>query len=136
MGANVRSLPGRWVIEREQVWSTLPTAPLTRILFGETIGEIVDGQRTAAMTNIWGGQARARGDIPFKEAHSEENKDRLILGDSNWSSVRGFGSKHEEGVVFAFSDGSVHVLPREIEMETFYALIGMGDGEVVDYRPR
>lgn len=98
------------------------------ILYGETLGEINDGKRTKAMAWMWGGHGRGRGAIPWGKATDPDNNKKRILGDANWSSVYGFGSKHELGVNFVHADASVHNYVRDIDQKTLYSLYGANDG--------
>lgn len=116
----------------KQTLETIRDGTSNTILFGESLGQIDDGRRTQVHSWVLGGQARGRGNIPWgKSAHPDDDT-RRILGNANASSIYGFGSKHDAGVNFARADGSVSNLPRGIDSEVLYALLGMRDGIVVN----
>ncbi len=98
------------------------------ILYGESLGEINDGKRTKAMSWAWGGHARGRGAVEWNKSVDAQNPKRRILGDKEFSSIYGFGSKHDVGVNFAMADGSVKNLSRDTDQQALYSMFGMKDG--------
>jgi prepilin-type N-terminal cleavage/methylation domain-containing protein/prepilin-type processing-associated H-X9-DG protein len=50
----------------------------------------------------------------------------------DWPEIYSFRSRHEDGLHFAFADGSVHFISREIALQTYRALATISGGEVVD----
>ena len=98
------------------------------IMYGETIGErtTVGRQVVIQVLNSWlsGGVARGRGFVPWMEESSVVTP---LLGRANRSSAIGFGSTHRGGVNFAFGDGSVHLLTRDIAVLPYYEMCGAFD---------
>jgi prepilin-type N-terminal cleavage/methylation domain-containing protein/prepilin-type processing-associated H-X9-DG protein len=50
----------------------------------------------------------------------------------NWNTETGFRSAHPAGAQFLFGDGSVHLLPEDIDYMTYQRLGGKADGQPVD----
>lgn len=101
------------------------------ILYGECIGEIYAGARSRYPCWVFGGLARGRGELPWKQNRNDFFPEYLLFGDSQYSAVLGFGSKHPATVNFAMGDGSVRSIDRLVDIETFYALTGGFDGDVI-----
>ena len=101
------------------------------ILYGECIGDIYAGERFRYHCWVFGGLARGRGNLPWKQNKNELEPEYLLFGDSQYSAIEGFGSKHPATVNFAMGDGSVRSIDRLIDIETFYALTGGFDGDVI-----
>jgi hypothetical protein len=99
------------------------------IMYGENIGYIHDSRRLHYFSWVMGGLARGRGILPWKQNIRETMPDYLLLGDSQYAYIAGFGSKHPTVVNFAFGDGSTKSIDRMIRIETFYALCGGEDGQ-------
>ncbi len=122
----------RWVgamTSRNRVTLETVTDGTSRtFMYGESLGEIVDGERTAAMSWIWGGGGRVSGHLQPHKAEHPINDEIKIFGNSRQSSGIGFGSKHKDTVNFAFCDGSVHAISTDIDIETLYQLASMKDG--------
>jgi prepilin-type N-terminal cleavage/methylation domain-containing protein len=95
------------------------------IMIGETIGEHLDRVRKYMQPWSIGGLARARGVVPW---NVEPLPDESLLGDYYNSSAFGFGSKHSL-VNFAFTDGSVRSIDRQIYWRLLYSLSGMADAD-------
>jgi len=104
------------------------------IMYGESVGEIVDHERKSAMTWLLGGGARATGNLPFDQDQHPTAMAAKRLGDSTYSSAVGFGSKHENAVVFAFCDGSCHAIKSQIDRRVLHELSAAFDGgDPVDF---
>ena len=101
------------------------------LLFGESLGEINDRERRSAMSWLWGGGARVTGYWPIDVKEHPEDAEVPMLGNDKYSCSVGFGSKHEDVVIFAIADGSVREINREIEPVTLRNLAGRADGEIV-----
>ncbi|MEM7457158.1 MAG: DUF1559 domain-containing protein [Planctomycetota bacterium] len=117
---------------RKQLLERIFDGTSNTILYGETLGEIADGNRGAVPSWMFGGQGRMRGDIPWGEWAHPENEQRKILGDAAWAGPYGFASLHVTGVNFVMTDASVRNFPRDIDVEVPYAMAGSNDGLVVD----
>jgi hypothetical protein len=102
------------------------------LMYGETLGEIVDGQRLSAMSWLWGGGARILGHWPMNADRHPDDAGISMIGDATNSSGAGFGSKHPDGILFAICDGSVRVLKRDIDRDTWYRLAGAADGMIAE----
>ena len=100
------------------------------IMYGESIGEIVDGERRAAMSWLWGGGARLSGDLPFDPTTLEDADDIPMFGTAESSSGVGFGSRHEDVVTFGLCDGSVRQIKRDVDHMTLKQLAGKDDGGI------
>ena len=95
------------------------------ILFGETIGQIVDGIKKIGMSWVYGGLARGRGGVPWNLV-SDDNE--YFLGDHQNATVVGFGSWHPTVVNYVRADGSCDSVSRGIDLATWYAMCGREDG--------
>jgi hypothetical protein len=95
------------------------------IMFGETIGEIIDRKRTRMQTWTWGGLGHGFGDFQYdvKQAKSQ------FLGDANNASIYGFGSMHRNVVNFSTCSASTHSINRNIDADVYQQLCGRNDGE-------
>lgn len=129
------------------------------IMFGENIGPVFDNQRGLDLDDddpyngtetsyAWswfnGGGVQVRGNIPYDVPRLEndiagygagtpdEIDENIIpmLGNSRFSSVRGFGATHPAGVNIGLADGSVRNVARDVNWVTAYELGGKGDGGV------
>ncbi len=128
------------------------------IMFGENIGGIFAGRRGLDLDDddvtrtssgwawswFWGGTAQARGNIPYGDArltteivgYTDNDLEPVLphaipmLGNSKFSSTKGFGSMHPKGVNIAFADGSVLKLKRSIHWYTLYQLASARDSYV------
>jgi len=109
------------------------------ILYGESLGEFIDGQRIFASSvprhiELWTGHAwdlDAQGWIkdPLPALQPFSDREGKI-----YYSLEQFSSAHTGGVNFAFADGSVHFLSRDLDPLTFHNLATAKGGEVVsDY---
>lgn len=98
------------------------------VMFGENIGtiEIVNRRPTLVFKMNWfsGAVARGRGNTPFLEDGTPSTP---LLGHAMNASINGFGSFHPQGVTFVRGDGSVTMVARGIDWETYYALCGAFD---------
>ncbi len=101
------------------------------ILYGESIGDIYAGERRRYPCWVFGGLARGRGNLPWKQNKNDFEPEYLLLGDSQYSAMAGFGSRHPATVNFAMGDGSLRGVDRLVDIETFYALTGGFDGDVI-----
>lgn len=101
------------------------------ILYGECIGEISGGVRSRYPSWVFGGLARGRGELPWKQNRNDFFPEYLLFGDPQYSAVLGFGSVHPATVNFAMGDGSVRSIDRLVDIETFYAFTGGFDGDVI-----
>ncbi len=93
----------------------------------ESIGEIRHGQRSAAPSWIWGGGARACGFFDYDKPTHDTHPEIQMLGDSQFSSGVGFGSRHKD-LVMATCDGATHAVHGDIDWTTLYEIAGMQDG--------
>lgn len=100
------------------------------ILFGESIGDIVGGERVYLASWAFGGLCRGRGGADWNRLVAK-NGQEYFLGDHRFSSVGGFGSKHPMVVNCVRADGSTHSVARNISLASWYALCGRADGEVL-----
>lgn len=127
------------------------------VMMGENIGPIFDNQRGLGLDDddptqtergygwswFWGGTCQGRGDVPYAQGRLTEEVAGWtvggpnppvvpttipMLGNSKFSSERGFGATHPAGVNVGFADGSVHNINRSINWETWYQLTGARDG--------
>ncbi len=98
------------------------------IMFGETLGEIDKGMGSRVRAQAWmtAGLARARGANDWDPEGKIDQGN--MIGNLKSSSAFGFGSAHDEGAVFAFSDGSVRSFKRNISPNVFYKVCGSNDG--------
>ena len=98
------------------------------IMFGENIGDIVTEARrtTLRYSHCWfnGGIARGRGSVEWMMPGTPDNP---MLGNALNSYHEGFGSFHRDGVNFLFGDGSVHRIPRDVDLFVYYAFCGAFD---------
>lgn len=99
------------------------------ILFGETIGTIENRRRTGYQSWAFGGIARGRGTAPWGQVFDPLSQ-TYFLGDSMYSMLAGFGSRHPMMVNVVMGDGSVHSKSRGIDLFVWYALCGKADGQV------
>ena len=53
-----------------------------------------------------------------------------MLGNAQFSSIRGFGATHPAGVNMGLADGSVRNVARDVDWLTLYELGGKADGGV------
>lgn len=53
-----------------------------------------------------------------------------MIGDHEFSSTVGFGSKHDGVIVFSNCDGAVHSIDRNLDAQVLRELAGMRDGGV------
>ena len=51
---------------------------------------------------------------------------------NDWPEIYSFRSRHENGLHFAFADGSVHYITQGIALQTYRALATISGGEAVD----
>lgn len=100
------------------------------IAFGETMGEMTNGNRTLGHFWTVGGLVRGRGDWPWLLTPST----RQIMGNSSQAVVSGFASAHTDSVNVAWADGSVGPVAKVIGLRPWYAMCGRSDGVVVDAR--
>lgn len=98
------------------------------ILFGENLGEIFNEYRAGFNCWMFGGLVRGRGVLPWRENTNPSLPEFLLMGDTSYSSIRGFGSAHPETINFVFGDGAVRSVTRFIDLDTFYGLCGAADG--------
>jgi prepilin-type processing-associated H-X9-DG protein len=123
----------------------IPDGSSNTIMHGETIGQInqdvVTGAAWREEITTWfgGGLTRGRALVPWKavpalaltptkEYPGGLDPRATILGNNKMASAIGFGSAHPTGVNFTFADGSVHLVPKTVDWETLYALMGENDG--------
>jgi prepilin-type N-terminal cleavage/methylation domain-containing protein/prepilin-type processing-associated H-X9-DG protein len=99
------------------------------ILFGETMGEIVDGKRTAVQSWLVAGVVRGRSSTNWMSAPDSGS----LLGDVRNAAWTGFASAHAGGVFFAFADGHVAKLDRALDWRMLYAYCGASDSLRADY---
>ena len=95
------------------------------IMYGESIGEFNQHKRSHVQTFFLGGLARGRGLLKWQERPTPSQP---LFGHPIRSSVYGFGSMHVNFVNFAFCDGAVHSINREMDDEVFNQMCGMNDG--------
>lgn len=103
------------------------------LMLGESLGDIHEGERTAAQSWVWGGAGRISGLVgPHTGTHALQEDHIGILGDGQFSSAVGFGSKHDGTVTFALCDGSVREISRDIDWQVLYQLAARADGNPID----
>ncbi len=103
------------------------------LMYGESIGGIVDGRRGASPGWLIGGLARGRGQIPWMlETHPKWWHLRHF-GNSQFSGSYSFGSLHGGTVNFCFGDGSTTSLAREIDWKLIYQLSGANDAGIIPW---
>ena len=98
-------------------------------MYGESLGEIVDSERRAGMSWLWGGGARVTGNWPF-DSLDRDDEEVSIFGNVKNSSSVGYGSKHDAGINIGLCDGSVRNISREVNRKTLYEIAGAQDGGV------
>lgn len=103
------------------------------LLYGESIGHIVDRNRVAVFPWMFGGLLRGRGPNPWMQSFAPGG-DFLLFGDSEYSAFVSFGSKHQT-VNLAFADGSVRGQSRDVDIMIWYQACGGFDGgvDLLDY---
>lgn len=101
------------------------------ILYGENIGMIWDRKRTYYQSWMFSALARGRGVLPWRQNRFDPLPEFLLLGDAQYAYLTGFGSMHPSTVNFSFGDGRVQPVSRLIEIDPFYSLCGMRDGDVI-----
>ncbi len=128
-------------------------------LMGENIGPVFDSMPGLGLDDddpyaalevsygwSWlnGGGVQVRGDIPYNEprldgditGYEEGTPDEVdentitMLGNAQFSSIRGFGATHPAGVNMGLADGSVRNVARDVDWLTLYELGGKADGGV------
>ena len=109
----------------------IPDGESNTILFGETLGEVSNGRRSAGMPWTSGGLARGRGGVLFLLAYDSDNPEKFQLGNPESANLNGFGSSHRSFVNFVFADGSVRGVSTLIHWRSLYAMCGVMDGETV-----
>ncbi len=102
------------------------------VLLGESIGGIENMRRASSQSWAIGGLARMRGKIPWMLRIHPRQWHWRHLGNIQDSSAYGFGSKHSTTVNFAFGDGSVHSISRDIDWLVLYEIAGIADGSVIE----
>lgn len=100
------------------------------VLAGESLGQISDGNRESSHSWMFAAMARGRSDFSWKSTHPIRNPGLELFGDDWYSSYVGFGSTHPTIVTVALGDGSTQSITREIELQMWYALCGIADGEL------
>ncbi len=141
--ANVGPLGGTQIVVDDGQWlgpmksrsgsrlGTITDGTSRTIMYGESLGEIQEGERKSAQAWVWGGIARGRGNVEFGETYVAGDEARgSVLGNLKNSSAVGFGSNHEDVVIFTFCDSSTHYFSRDIDLEVFYQLCAAFDGGV------
>ncbi len=98
------------------------------VMYGESVGHIIDHQRAAFFPWMFGGLLRGRGPNPWMQTFSPGG-DFLLFGDSEYSAFVSFGSKHPT-VNLSLGDGSVRAQSREVDLLVWYQLCGGFDGGV------
>ena len=66
----------------------------------------------------------------FPNPAKEPDPSQGLLGHSRYARHTGFGSMHNNGVNFAFADGSVRTVGRTDDWLSLYAIFGAFDGDV------
>ncbi|MEM7453358.1 MAG: DUF1559 domain-containing protein [Planctomycetota bacterium] len=94
------------------------------IMYGESLGTVVNGNVELRATWIGGGLARGRGSTAWMAGGSPGNP---MLGRPARSIVYGYGSAHPAGVRFVMGDGSVRTISRDTDVMSFYELCGAFD---------
>lgn len=100
------------------------------IMYGETLGENIEGERKNAMSWAFGGGARIAGHMPFGTSEHPDHMSATMIGDADNSSGTGFATNHGEIMLFGFCDGSVHRVKIDVDRETLYQLAAAFDGGV------
>lgn len=106
------------------------------IAFGESIGTVEFNTRKRTVSWFFGNMARGRSDLEWMSNRSVRNPALEILGDSVFSNLAGFGSRHPTTVNFVFADGATRANARSIDYQTLYALSGMADGIIASLDDR
>ena len=94
------------------------------IVFGEQLGSVIHGKRTAAQSWVAGGIARARGALTVEQWQMHKTP-FSVLGDTRIASWAGFSSAHPGIVQFAFADGHVEALSKLTSWRTFFERCSM-----------
>ena len=71
--------------------------------------------------------SRARASVPWERVPplgTTNDPSHGLIGNKTFSDIQGFGSRHPAGINVAFGDASVHLIPRSIDWETWYAISG------------
>jgi len=97
------------------------------IVYGETIGYVVDGERIIASPWFIGGLARGRGGIDWMQGQNQASPTLSHLGNWNNSHGFGFGSRHAGTVNITLLDGSVKPLFRALDWRVLYQYCGRAD---------
>jgi len=104
-------------------------------LFGESIGYVKNGRRSAGQSWLMGGLGRTRGPIPWMmEGHPTRWYWRH-LGNYRQSHGFGFGSLHGGVVNFSFGDGSVRSISHQTDWKVLYHFGGANDGKITIQNP-
>lgn len=106
------------------------------IAFGESIGTVEFNVRKRTVSWFFGNMARGRSDLEWMSNRSVRNPALEILGDSVFSNLAGFGSRHPTTVNFVFADGSTRANARSIDFQTLYSLCGMADATITPIEGR
>jgi prepilin-type processing-associated H-X9-DG protein len=102
------------------------------VSIGETLGEISAGTRISLNPWVFATMCRGRSDMKWMMTESARSPGLELIGDNWFNHQAGFGSKHSTGANFLFSDGSIRMISRQIEVRTLYRLCGKSDHEIQD----
>ncbi len=99
------------------------------VMAGETIGSFYEGQRTRASSWAFGGLARGRGAFDWmSDPATAQRPSQYILGNIQYASNTGFGSKHPGGVFFLYAGGNTEFISHAVDWRAFYSMCGYRDG--------
>lgn len=122
-GQRGQNLEGIFTDRNQKKLRDVTDGASNQLLFGETVGHIVSGQRQYVPSWISSGSLPTWPNIP-----PNHNGTILPPGDAFWSQ---FASKHAGGVLFCLADGSVRFINRNLNLTTYYALSGVSEGATV-----
>lgn len=126
-GAEYEGFRGAMTSGERRTLSEIRDGNAATYLFGETLGQIVEGRRLRRSWLI-GGLVRARGSVPWGEdAAAFAGTPSLYLGNSDYAPLNGFGSMHRDFVNFAMVDGSTDSVSRDVDWQIHFRAAGIAD---------
>jgi prepilin-type N-terminal cleavage/methylation domain-containing protein/prepilin-type processing-associated H-X9-DG protein len=127
VSATYTAFAGIYTMNSRTKISSITDGTSNTLAFGETLSGVhIDGQRSfeiAWMGAGWWYTGWGLAPIYPNEFANPPNNDYVF---------RQFSSKHTGIINFAFADGSVHAISRSANFNTYIALSGMADGQVID----
>ena len=82
------------------------------------------------MSWMWGGGVRVTGHLDLAADTHANDEEIKMIGNAQYSSGVGFGTKHDGFWLAAMCDGAVYKVNVELERETLYQLAAANDGGV------